>query len=169
MAALKVYRTPIGFHDAYVAASSQKAALKAWGSDADLFARGIAEVITDPRLTAQALACPGEVIRRLRGTAEEQIAAAAPSAKKPRAKGAAKRAPGPRPGRDAIDGAEAALTKAEEAHRVADRALQAEEDALNERRRTLRADWLAERGRLDAARIDAERNYAAALKEWQNG
>lgn len=28
---LKVYRTPIGFHDAYVAAPSQKAALKAWG------------------------------------------------------------------------------------------------------------------------------------------
>lgn len=28
---LKVYRTPIGFHDAYVAAPSQKAALEAWG------------------------------------------------------------------------------------------------------------------------------------------
>jgi hypothetical protein len=27
---LKVYRTPIGFHDALVAAASQKAALEAW-------------------------------------------------------------------------------------------------------------------------------------------
>ena len=29
MATLKVYRTPIGFHDAYVAAPSKKAALRA--------------------------------------------------------------------------------------------------------------------------------------------
>jgi hypothetical protein len=29
-AKLKVFRTPIGFHDAYVAAPSQKAALEAW-------------------------------------------------------------------------------------------------------------------------------------------
>lgn len=34
---LKVYRTPIGFHDTYVAAPSQKAALAAWGSGHDLF------------------------------------------------------------------------------------------------------------------------------------
>ncbi|MCP2775198.1 hypothetical protein, partial [Salmonella enterica] len=49
-AKLKVYRTPIGFHDAYVAAPSQKAALQAWGSDADLFARGVAEQVADPAL-----------------------------------------------------------------------------------------------------------------------
>jgi hypothetical protein len=30
MAKLKVFRTPIGFHDAYVAAPSKKAALAAW-------------------------------------------------------------------------------------------------------------------------------------------
>ena len=72
---LKVYRTPIGFHDAYVAAPSQKAALAAWGSDADLFARGIAEVVSDEELSREPFANPGKVIRRLRGTAEEQLAA----------------------------------------------------------------------------------------------
>jgi hypothetical protein len=36
-------RTPIGFHDAYIAATSQKEALKARGTVADLFARGIAD------------------------------------------------------------------------------------------------------------------------------
>jgi hypothetical protein len=36
-ARLKVFRTPIGFHDAYIAAPSQKAALEAWGSDKDIF------------------------------------------------------------------------------------------------------------------------------------
>src|SRR4051794_12137810 len=74
--ALKVYRTPIGFHDAYVAASSQAAALKAWGTDRNLFARGAAEIVTDPALTEAPLADPGKVIKRLRGSADEQMAAA---------------------------------------------------------------------------------------------
>ena len=34
---LKVYSTPIGFHDALVAAPSQKAALEAWGAGTNLF------------------------------------------------------------------------------------------------------------------------------------
>lgn len=72
---LKVYRTAAGFHDAYVAAPSQKAALAAWGSDHDLFARGIAELVTDPDLSAEPLASPGVVIKRSRGTTAEQIAA----------------------------------------------------------------------------------------------
>lgn len=63
---LKVFRTPIGFHDAYVAAPSQKAALAAWGADSNLFAQGIAEQVTDPELMAGALERPGEVVRRLR-------------------------------------------------------------------------------------------------------
>ena len=40
MAKLKVFRTPIGFHDAYVAAPSRAAALRAWGADTDLFSTG---------------------------------------------------------------------------------------------------------------------------------
>lgn len=75
---LKVFRTPTGFHDAYVAAPSRKAALEAWGSDADLFARGIAEVVTDEELSREPLANPGKVIRRSRGTAAEQLAALPP-------------------------------------------------------------------------------------------
>ena len=82
-AKLKVYRTSIGFHDAYVAASSQAAALKAWGTDKPLFARGAAEVVTDPELVAEPLASPGVVVKRLRGTAEEQVAALPPD--RPRA------------------------------------------------------------------------------------
>jgi hypothetical protein len=37
---LKVFCTAIGFHDAYVAAPSMKAALEAWGADVSLFAAG---------------------------------------------------------------------------------------------------------------------------------
>lgn len=75
---LKVFRTPTGFHDAYVAAPSRKAALAAWGSDVDLFAHGIAEVVTDEVLSREPLENPGKLIRRLRGTAEEQFAALGP-------------------------------------------------------------------------------------------
>ena len=55
MRALKVFRTPVGFHDAYVAATSQKAALEAWGTNHNLFARGEAELVEDPDLTAEPL------------------------------------------------------------------------------------------------------------------
>ena len=72
---LKVFRIPIGFHDAYVAAPSQKAALEAWGSDSNLFAAGAAELVTDAALTRVPLERPGEVIKVLRGSRAEQVAA----------------------------------------------------------------------------------------------
>ena len=56
--------------------------MEAWGSDRDLFTRGEAELVTDEALTAEPLASPGVVIKRLRGTAEEQLAALPPN--KPR-------------------------------------------------------------------------------------
>ena len=164
--ALKVYRTPIGFHDAYVAAPSQKAALAAWGSDANLFARGVAEVVTDPALTAEPLASPGTIIKRLRGSAAEQLAAA-PAISKVE-KSAPNRPTAQRPGRAALDQAEAALAEAEERHRAADAALAAEEAALTERRRVLRADWAGQRDRLEAARDAAQDRYAEALRRWQD-
>jgi hypothetical protein len=72
---LKVYRMAVGFHDAYVAAPSQKAAAAAWGSGTTCSRAGEAELVTDPALTAEPLARPGEIVKRLRGTAAEQIAA----------------------------------------------------------------------------------------------
>ena len=72
---LNVFRTPIGFHDAYVAAPSQKAALEAWGADANLFARGEAEEVTEPKLAKAPLERPGEVVKVLRGTRAQQLAA----------------------------------------------------------------------------------------------
>ena len=180
--ALKVYRTPIGFHDAYVAAPSQKAALAAWGADANLFARGVAEVVTDPALTAEPLARPGEVVKRLRGSAAEQLAAAPPVRRKQAAEAepepskprravksvtTPKPAPPPRPSHDEVEAAEASLAQADARHRDAERALAQEEAALAERRRALRVDGQAERDRLEQARDDAERRYATALRKWQ--
>lgn len=72
---LKVFRKPIGFHDAYVAAASKKDALKAWGADADLFARGVAETVADGAAAVEALKQPGVIIRHPRGTSVEHMAA----------------------------------------------------------------------------------------------
>src|SRR3990170_4517223 len=116
---LKVFRTATGFHDAYVAAPSRKAALAAWGADADLFARGVAEQVTDPKLTAGPLARAGEVIKVSRGDLSAQLRALGPRRKKTKAKteGPEEEAekprkpakPKPPPRRDKVDAAGAAL------------------------------------------------------------
>ena len=142
---LKVFRTAIGFHDAYVAAPSRKAALAAWGSDADLFARGVAEEVTEPTLMAAALAAPGEVVRTPRGTAEEYFAAL-PEAK-PRAADPdppRKARPRPPPSRVTLDAAEAAIA-------AADKRFRDEMAAMNERERALAAERRAATDRHDAA------------------
>lgn len=72
---LKVFRTAAGFHDAYVAAPSQKAALEAWGSDTNLFGLGMAELVTDEALTRAPLETPGKIIKVARGTADDHYAA----------------------------------------------------------------------------------------------
>jgi hypothetical protein len=176
---LKVYRTPIGFHDAYVAAPSQKAALAAWGSAKDLFARGAAELVTDPALTAAPLATPGVVVKLSRGTAAEQIAALPPSRPKARAaepvdevKAApARRAPAPppmpKPSRQGLEEAEHALVEAEARHRQADRALAAEEAALAKRRKEQDRAAAAERAALEEARDRERHAYDKAMAAWR--
>jgi hypothetical protein len=171
-AKLKVFRTPIGFHDAFVAAPSQKAALKAWGSDSNLFAAGVAEVVTDPALMEEPLARPGEVVRKLRGSADEQVAALGRSEKKDRPtpgpsrerEGRKKKAP--RPSRAAVDKAEAALEKAEARHRAALDKLRAEEAALQARRRDAEREQRSERERLSEAVDAARERYRAAMAAW---
>jgi hypothetical protein len=153
---LKVYRMAVGFHDAYVAAPSQKAAAAAWGSGTDVFARGEAELVTDPALTDEPLARPGEIVKRLRGTAAEQIAAlggrgraggrgaqeAAPADPRPDRQvgigqvrtGQAPAAKAARPSRAALDATEAALAEAEARHAEALRAIEDRQAALDRER-----------------------------------
>jgi len=169
---LKVFRTPIGFHDAFVAAPSQKAALEAWGSDSNLFAAGVAEVVTDPKLTKEALARPGEVVRKLRGSADEQVAALGVSKKANRPtpgpsrerEGRKKRKP--RPSRAPVDKAEKALEKAEARHRAALDKLRAEEAALQKRRRDVERKQRGEREALSEKVDEAREHYRAAMAEW---
>lgn len=183
MAKLKVFRTPIGFHDAYVAAASQKAALEAWGSDVDLFARGIAEKVTDPKLMEDPLAKPGIVIKVSRGSAGNHFEAEDP--KRPpnrdskRSRGAQKEkadpdpvwaAPKlkkiPRPSRRKLDAAEQAVDQAtaDLKEKLAD--IDAKKRALDVERRALQADSAKLVAKIEAVRDRARKIYQAQLEKW---
>lgn len=171
---LKVFVTPIGFHDAYVAAPSQKAALEAWGADANIFAQGIAEQVTDAKLMEEPLANPGKVIKRVRGSADEHLAEL--DRGRPRKKVA--KEPGkvvelkpkkskPKPSRDELDAAEAALDKAEKKQRKKLREIDQELQALERKRRELQRKIEAERDKLAEKAEQARANYEQAMREWR--
>jgi len=180
---LKVYRTAIGFHDAYVAAPSQKAALAAWGSDHNLFARGVAEIVTDPALAKEPLAQPGKVVKRLRGTAAEQIAAlpkdgpvpasrahaeaeeTKPSPRAARLRGETR--PQPKPSRAAVDAAEGALASSEARYGKALAALREREAELARDREALDEAHAREIGKLEKKRRSALQDYEEKIRNWR--
>lgn len=169
MAKLKVFRTAAGFHDAYVAAPSRKAALAAWGADKDLFARGMAEEVTDPALTEAPLAAPGEVVKVSRGGRAEQLAALPEERpKKENLRTRIEPTPTPKPSRAKLDAAEAALAQAEARHEHERAALAEKEAALQRRKRELSREQAAEISRLARTRDDADVTYRTALKNWRS-
>jgi hypothetical protein len=178
---LKVFRTAIGFHDAYVAAPSRKAALAAWGTDKDLFARGAAEEVSDPGLTAAPLARPGTVIRTLRGGTAENLAALGKPAKRARKPADKPRAPTsspapapappppppPRPSRVAVERAANALERATAKHAAAWDRLARRRAALEREEQALRTAQRAERELLEAAHGEAKAAHDEALRAWR--
>ena len=160
----KVFKTPIGFHDAYVAAPSRKAALEAWGAGTDLFSAGIAELATgDNEATKAALARPGEVVRvRRTGGKEEKggprIKPGATRKAKPKRK--------PKPSRGAVDKAEAALAALDGKQEAERAALAAEEDRLARLRRRLEERHAKAREKAETRLEAADDRYRAALREW---
>jgi colicin import membrane protein len=61
---LKTYQTSVGFFDLAIAAPSMAAALRAWGSETNLFQQGFAKETDDPAIVAATRAKPGVVLRR---------------------------------------------------------------------------------------------------------
>jgi len=168
--ALKVYRTAIGFHDAYVATPTKKAALEAWGADRNLFASGRAEEVSDAKLTKAPLAEPGKVIKVLRGSAAEQFAAlekSAPKRSRTRLADTPAAKPAPRPSRAALEKAEKALAAAEERHDRALDALAKREAELREERRSLQRKRDDELDALRDQRDRAADAYDEAMREWR--
>ena len=173
---LKVFRTATGFHDAYVAAPSRKAALEAWGTDKDLFARGAAEEVTDPALTAAPLVRPGEVVRVSRGGAREQIAAlgrTARPAKRSKTDAAAPSVPEkprplpPRPSRATLDKAEAALERLRARHEAARQRFAARKAALLREEQALIDAQRAEDALAEAQFEEVREDYEGAMRAWR--
>ena len=153
---LKVFRTPIGFHDAYVAAPSRKAALEAWGAGTDLFSAGIAEEVkAESKSTKAALAKPGDIVRVGREGGKETR----PSTRSGRTKTKIK----PRPSRAALDKAEKALAELDRKQAAERMALAKEEQKLAKKRRALEEKQGRDRDKAEARREAAEQRYRAAL------
>lgn len=171
-AKLKVFRTAVGFRDAYVAVPSKAAALRAWGTDKDLFARGAAELVTDPSLTEAPLGRPGEVIHVTRGSVEEQIAALGPLPKGHEAKPVSRKVAESRksrskPSRSKLDAAERALADHEKEHEQAEARMRERERALKKQREEMQAQHEKDVERLKAAEAKARSAYQDALRAWE--
>ena len=173
---LKVYRTPIGFHDAYVATATKKAALEAWGSHRNLFALGEAEQVTNAKLMRAPLASPGTIIKVTRGTMAKQLKALPPEEKpeaksrttksaKPRALGTKKK-PVPRPSRAAVDRAEAARAAVQDAHTEERAKIDDEIERLRDRREALVPRQAKALAASDAAVDHATSVYGERLSAW---
>ena len=160
---LKVFKTPIGFHDAYVAAPSRAAALRAWGAGTDLFSAGIAEEVNEKTAAAKAvLSKPGEVVRVARVPPKDgkEAGSRIKSGMTKTVKAT------PRPSRAAVDKAEAALTALAETQGAEQAALAKEEEQLAKRRRALQEKHEKATAAAEARRDAAKARYRTAMAEW---
>lgn len=164
---LKIFRTAVGFHDAYVAAPSRKAALEAWGAAKDLFASGRAEEVSDTTQHADVLGQPGIVVRKSRGSAKDQIAANAPAgADAPRTESKDRRRR-PRPKRTALDAAEAELAALDERAAAAERQFRRREEALARERGEMQRGFAIKRTRARQKVDRARETYERRMADWQ--
>lgn len=154
---MKVFEARLGFFDSVVAAPSQAAALRAWGTHQNLFADGRARVTQDVMAVEAALAHPGVPLRRAIGSSAAYAEASDALPNLPdmpvgsRRRGTAK----PAADRSALDAAERAL---------GDLAVRRnrEEAEFERRRAALDADMAAARDAYAEAHHDAKATVAAA-------
>lgn len=156
---LKVFRTAIGFHDAYVAAPSRAAALRAWGTDTDLFSAGLAELVIDHKLTAAPLETPGEVVKVSRGSRAKKMG------KRPAI--VSRKAAIAKPSRRKVDEAETALEEANKTHRKALEKIDRRIAKLGAERAALGDKARPQRKTLERRVADAQQAYTEALEKWR--
>lgn len=172
---LKVFRTSVGFEDAYIAAPSQRVALAAWGAKGNLFAQGAAEVVSDPALAKAALERPGEVIRVLRGTTAEHLAAAgagkSSSARGPKPRNAGHddppAKPATRPGRGKLDRAHDRLSTMQSDLGAIEKELADQIDSLKKELAALKMHNAGQLAKLQRDVEKEERHYRQALADWR--
>ena len=169
---LKVFQAQFGFYDTVVAASSQAAALRAWGTRQNLFASGDARPTTDQAAIAAALEHPETPLSRAVGSNDPfQLEPAnlpkvpdAPkrASAKPLAKSKLAPAPKPPADRSALDAAEAALHQLDDARKREEADLRRRQAELDEAKATAQAAYVDGRKAATAAFVAARKAYRSA-------
>ena len=170
---LKVFQAQFGFYDTVVAAPSQAAALRAWGTHQNLFADGQARVTTDEAAVRAAFAHPETPLRRAVGSndAFELEPASLPkipdapkraeTATSP-AKSAAEAPPKPPADRSKLDAAEAALRRLDEDRKSEEANLRRRQDELDAEIAAAQDAYVRDRKAATAAVVDARKAYRKA-------
>ena len=169
---LKVFQAQFGFYDSVVAAPSQPAALRAWGTHQNLFADGQARVTTDTAAVEAALAHPEVPLRRpLGSTGAFEVEPTAlptvpdmPKRKSPQPKRDAKlkERPKPLPDRSSLDAAERALADLDAGRKAEESAFKQRQDDLDAEIAAAREAYLAGRKTAKAALTAAREVYRKA-------
>jgi hypothetical protein len=167
---LKVFQTQFGFYDTVVAASSQAAALRAWGARQNLFANGEAKVTTEEAAVAAALEHPQKPLRRAVGSSDPfQLQPASlpnvPDApKRAPAKSVAKPKAASKPPADrtALDAAEAALRELDDARKREEAGFRRRQAELDEAMAAAQSAYVEGRKAATAGIVEARKVYRKA-------
>lgn len=162
---LKVFAATMGFYDTIVAAPSQAAALRAWGTRQNIFKDGTARQTDDETMTQLALVQPGVVLRRPVGTNKPFGLDAGvphipdlPRSRRP-AKPTAKKAAPKKVDRSALNRAEAELSRLEDRRR-------SERDKFDARRRKLEAEEADAASRFEEVQARAQERIERARRAY---
>jgi hypothetical protein len=169
---LKVYQAQFGFYDTVVAAPSQAAALRAWGTHQNLFASGEAKVTMDEAAVAAATAHPETPLRRAVGSKDAfaleptSLPKVPDAPKKVTIKPVGKPEPAapakPAADRSKLDAAEKALRQLDEARKHEEAAFRREEEDLEARRAAAQSAYVDVRNAATAKVEVARTSYRAA-------
>jgi hypothetical protein len=169
---LKVFQAQFGFFDTVVAAPSQAAALRAWGTHQNLFASGEAKVTTEEAAVAAATAHPEIPLRRAVGSTdafalEPTSLPKVPDVPKrpgvrPIAKPTPAASPKPMADRSSLDAAETILVALDERRKTEEAELRREVDELEARKTAAQNRYVEARKSATAKVIDARTDYRKA-------
>lgn len=176
---LKVFQAQFGFFDTILAAPSQAAALRAWGTHRNLFATEHAKLATDEAAIAAALEHPGTLLRRAVGSNDPYALEPAslpkipdlpqptPGSKKPAPKKAVPK-PNTEPvrkppaNRSRLDAAEATLRELDDRRKREEADLRRQQEELDAKRTAARQHYVEARKRATAALVAEREAYRKA-------
>ncbi len=167
---LKVFQAHLGFFDTVVAAPSQAAALRAWGTHQNLFADGQARISEDPQAVAAALAHPEMPLKRAVGSTDPftletvnlPTVPEAPKTSRPAAKTKPAAPPKPPADRSALDAAEAALRALDAGRKAEEAELRRRQDQLDADRKAAQSAYVARHKAAALALTEARTAYRKA-------